>query len=434
MKRSFMGWGVSCLIALTRVGFCAEGDKPEAKPDVGGQSNVYLVIDLTQGAAKNTFPVRYLADVPSGGWTDEYKTTKLVLRRVPAGTFLMGSPNDELGRDSDEAQHAVTITKDFYIGVFEVTMRQWELVMGKPASGYHNLRKGNDFHYPSPAELPELHRRPVEQITFYEIRENPMTDAKEVSAALAESSPAPALEPKKPAADKNAESSATALLADEDDEPPDIESDQEREAREKQAANAKKAAQYALEQIMAQPSHDPNVDWPANSAVNPDSFFGKLRAKTMLAGLDLPTEAQWEYACRAGATTALNSGKALTQVWECPNLAEVGRYLLNVDSSEGWYYRYEPLGSAVVGSYAPNTWDLYDMHGNVWEWCLDWYEPLSSEPAVDPKGPATGKAHVLRGGDWDDRAKACRAANRGQGGVPSNKNAFFGFRAAMTAP
>ena len=351
MKRSLIGWGVSFLIALTTVGFCAEADKPEAKADVGGQTNVYLVVDLTQGAAKKKFPVRYLADVPAGGWTDEYKTTKLVLRRIPAGTFTMGSPADELGRDADEAQHSVTITKDFYIGVFEVTMKQWELVMGKPASGYSNLRKGNDFHGPSPAELPGIHRRPVEQITFYEIRENPMTDAT-----------------------------------------------------------------------------------PANSEVNPDSFFGKLRAKTMLAGLDLPTEAQWEYACRAGTTTALNSGKALTQVRECPNLAEVGRYLLNVDSSEGWYYRYSPLGSAAVGSYAPNKWDLYDMHGNVWEWCLDWYAPLSSAPAVDPKGPATGRARVVRGGGWDDRAKACRATNRGQGGVPSKKNAFFGFRAAMTAP
>jgi len=77
-------------------------------------------------------PVSYLLDIPVGGWTDEYKTTKMVFRRIPAATnaFLMGSPGDETGRHPDEIQHAVTLTKAFYIGVFTVTQRQWELVMG----------------------------------------------------------------------------------------------------------------------------------------------------------------------------------------------------------------------------------------------------------------------------------------------------------------
>ncbi len=84
-------------------------------------TNDYLVIDLLAGSNASNYPVSYLADIPAGGWTDEYKTTKLVLRRIPAGTFTMGSPSDELGRGSDETQHQVTLTEDFYMGVFEVT-------------------------------------------------------------------------------------------------------------------------------------------------------------------------------------------------------------------------------------------------------------------------------------------------------------------------
>lgn len=376
---------LSCVLAgLSLTAQAANLSTNWVETQAGTPTGPYLVIDLTprliavekQADPKTPpktvqgFVVSNLAAVPPGGWTDEYKTTRLVLRRIPAGTFMMGSPADEPGRDSDEAQHSVTLTQDFYIGVFEVTMRQWELVMGKPVPGHFRWPKGQQQHDPTPAELPDLHRRPVEMISFYEIRENPAGDAKD-----------------------------------------------------------------AKQKGTDTPSDDPTVDWPANNAVNPNSFFGKLRAKAMLAGLDLPTEAQWEYACRAGTTTALNSGKALTQELECPNLGAVGRYGFNVDPSEAWWYRkWEPTGTALVGSYAPNKWDLYDLHGNVWEWCLDWYAPLPSEAVTDPKGPAKGEARVLRGGSWEDRAKACRAANRGSTGFPSVKNGLFGFRVAMPAP
>lgn len=457
-KRMLLNLGA--VAGLTFAAQAADIKKTWVETDAASPTGPYLVIDLTSSKiavekqsdperppkTMEGFVVRNLDAAPAGGWTDEYKTTKMVLRRIPAGTFKMGSPADELGRDADEPQHAVTLTKDFYIGVFEVTMKQWELVTGKAVSGHTRCNISLRNFQEERANVRELDCRPVEMITFYEIRENPMTDREVARAILAKQAPAPepkqppAPDPKKGGADKKAAAGkrpgagAGPEGEAEDDLPgatPSELADQQREARQK----GKQAAVNALEAIMERPSDDPNVDWPANNAVNPNSFFGKLRAKTMLTGLDLPTEAQWEYACRAGTTTALNSGKNLTQWAECPNMTELGRYMANHDPSEWfWSKRWDRLWSAVVGSYAPNPWGLYDMHGNVWEWCLDWYGPLSAEAATDPKGPVTGQTRVVRGGGWDDRAKACRSANRGPAGDPEGKNPFFGFRVTLSLP
>ena len=93
---------------------------------------LYMVIDLSGGSNAMKYPVSYLDAVPSGGWSDVYKTTKIVLRRIRKGSFVMGSPNGEEGRyREDEVQHKVTLSKDFYIGVFEVTQKQYTLIMGK---------------------------------------------------------------------------------------------------------------------------------------------------------------------------------------------------------------------------------------------------------------------------------------------------------------
>ncbi|MDX9978599.1 MAG: SUMF1/EgtB/PvdO family nonheme iron enzyme, partial [Lentisphaeria bacterium] len=116
----------------------------------------YLVIDLSAGPEAASYPVSYLDAVPAGGWTDEHKTTKLVLRRIPAGTFTMGSPAGELGRNTGEAQHQVTLTKDFYIGVFEVTQKQYERVMGTWPSYFNNTTYRD--------------ARPVEQVSWNDIR------------------------------------------------------------------------------------------------------------------------------------------------------------------------------------------------------------------------------------------------------------------------
>lgn len=114
----------------------------------------------------------------------------------------------------------------------------------------------------------------------------------------------------------------------------------------------------------------------------------------------LPTEAEWEYACRAGTETAYAFGDDLTalQANFCQENVSV------------------PQPTLPVGMYPPNAWGLYDMHGNVWEWCSDWYglDYYSTSPAMDPKGPAKGTHHVLRGGSASVMGYECRSAIRGE--------------------
>ncbi|MEI6150215.1 MAG: formylglycine-generating enzyme family protein [bacterium] len=302
----------------------------------------YMAIDVSGGTGATTYPVTYyrtLADVPGGANSDAYKTTNILMRLIPKGTFTMGSPSDELGRYGEETQHDVTLTKDFYLGVFEVTQRQWELVMTNKPSYFNKAT-----YYAT---------RPVEQVSYYDIRENP--------------------------------------------------------------AN----------------SDDPAADWPANSAVKATSFMGKLRAKTGLTGFDLPTESQWEYASRAGTATALNSGYNLTNTVSDPRMSEVGRYWDNGGS--GYQLNSDTsVGTAKVGAYQPNQWGLYDMHGNVWEWCLDWYWTYPGTVS-DPKGAASGAGRVLRGGSWAREAYRCRSAIR-YDYDPGFPNRGIGFRACCASP
>ena len=146
---------------------------------------------------------------------------------------------------------------------------------------------------------------------------------------------------------------------------------------------------------------------------NPNNFYGSDSDKVRwmvkwnknAKGYRLPTEAEWEYACRAGTTTAFNTGDYLT-----PEQANYNSNVIGIDRRE----------AKTVGSFAPNKWGLYDMHGNVGEWCWDLYDDdededeyyYSSSPAKDPAGPYSGVGRVIRGGAWNIFASALRSAHR----------------------
>ena len=269
----------------------------------------YLVIDISGGPSAASWPYRYTSDAPLVQ-SNACKTTELWLRYIPAGTFTMGSPESEYGRGTREVAHEVTLTKDFYIGVFELTEKQYELITG-------NEQYGEETY-------------PVVNVVYDKLR------------------------------------------------------------------GTEKGAQ-----------------WPASDEVDENSFMGIIRAKTGLR-FDLPTEAQWEYACRATTTTAFNNGKNLDD--EDLNLAEIAYYAENAG------------GRNKVGTLKPNLWGLYDMHGNVWEWCLDWYtDNLGTDPVVDPVGQTEGYEKTLRGGSFNDGASACRSAYRAHTETDHNMDRL-GFR------
>ena len=236
-------------------------------------NDLFYVIDLSGGPAATRWPVSCLAAVPKGGWTDEYKTTKLVLRRIEKGSV------SGINGGIDGAVSSITIDKPYYIGVFEVTRAQYALMKGGTGDA-----------------------RPQE-ISYNTLRGT----------------------------------SAGAL-------------------------------------------------YPDSTAVDATSVIGILRTKTGLTTLDLPTEAQWEYACRAGTTSDYNNGGSTEA-----DLATLGRYSGNWNDGRGGFSG----GVTTVGSYAPNRWGLYDMHGNVYEWCLEWY--------------FQGHYRALRGGCYHSDAGACRS-------------------------
>ncbi len=225
---------------------------------------------------------------------------KMDLVLIPAGKFLMGSPETEQERDTNETQHEVTITNPFYMAKCETTQEQYEAIIG-----------GNPSSFKSP-------KNPVEQ-----------------------------------------------------------------------------------------------VSWDTAQ-----TFCLKLSAKYGKA-VRLPTEAEWEYACRAGTRTAYHTGDSVE------DLARAGWYLnLNGAVSRSTH----PVGQKAV-----NAWGLYDMHGNVWEWCQDWYGEYPAGSATDPQGAAQGALRVVRGGSRICVPPGCRSAYRNRSG-PGSRNVDLGFRVVVGAP
>ena len=249
----------------------------------------------------------------------------LVMHKIPAGVFIMGSPPDEPGRSNNENQHQVTLTKAFYIGRYEVTQDQYFAIMNTNPSYF-----------------------------------------KEGAAASV-----------KPTASAN----------------------------------------YPVESVHY------NVVTTANTG-----FLAQIN--TQLASqlpssyrFDLPTEAQWEYACRAGTATSLNSGKKITDAMEnCPNLAEVGWCYHN------WGKNNDKIHS--VGGKLPNAWGLYDMHGNAFEWCKDMFADYPTGAVIDPFGDS-GSDPIQRGGGWNSRPKYCRSAYRGSYRLSDPPNTLSGFRLVL---
>jgi formylglycine-generating enzyme required for sulfatase activity len=232
---------------------------------------------------------------------------KLLL--IPKGTFMMGSPESEEGHQrNNETQHEVTISKDYYLGVYEVTQAQYEKVMGKNPSLFQGAIVGNEN-----ADLP------VDNVSWDDVVEfcKKLSDLPE----------------------------------------------------EKKA--------------------------------------GRMYR--------LPTEAEWEYACRAGSKTAYSFDD------EEGLLPEYG-----------WFSRNSSRRTHTVGLLEPNAWGLHDMHGNVWEWCSDWYEEYPKGAVSDPTGPKEGSDRVIRGGSWDYEAAHCRSANR-NGRDPSFRFDYYGFRVALSS-
>lgn len=273
----------------------------------------YMVVDLTSNSTGDSCAVSYLSEAPESGWTDEYKTDKLVLRWVAPGEFVMGSPKDEFARfEPHETQHGVVLSKGFWIGVFKCTQAQWKNVMGENSGGG------------------ERGKMPKARVSYVDLRGN-----------------------------------------------------------------------------------QKGLSWPEVGEVDESSFFGALQAKTGLK-FDLPTDAQWEYACRAGTTNALYNGASLQKRGH--------------DESIDCLARHFSPSPVPVGSLLPNPLGLYDMYGNGWEWIRDrCVGDLGTARVVDPVGPAVGDARVARSCGWGNNAYCCRSANR-HFGDPKSRYFDYGFR------
>jgi formylglycine-generating enzyme required for sulfatase activity len=192
--------------------------------------------------------------------------------------------------------------------------------------------------------------------------------------------------------------------------------DDEKPMHKVQISKAFEMGKYQVTQALweavmgGNPSHFKGANLPVEQVSWNDAqeFIKKLNAKNDGYVYRLPTEAEWEYACRAGTT---------------------GDYAGNLDKM-GWYDKNK---TNLVGGLNPNAWGLYDMHGNVWEWCWDWFDSgyYGKSPDVDPKGPGSGSYRVGRGGGWKNFAARCRSAHRSHD-TPSTRSHDLGFRLVRT--
>ena len=269
-------------------------------------TGTYLLTYTVQDGAGNTATATRTVTVVGNRTVDLNATVAMDMIWCPPGTFTMGSPTTEAGREADrEDEHNVSLTQGFYLGKYELTQAQYEAVM-TGVTGNRNATPSNWHGNPD---------RPVEKVSW-------------------------------------------------DD------------------------AQVFLTRLNAQQAGNLPAGW---------SYV-------------LPTESQWEYACRAGTTTKYSWGDSIAST--------------NANYSSSGYSQ-----TRDVGLYAANPWGFFDMHGNVWEWTADWYQAAypTGNPVVDPSGPASGSQRVLRGGSWSLDGARLRSAKRGHN-TPSRRNYDHGFR------
>ncbi|MBR4171228.1 MAG: acyl carrier protein [Kiritimatiellae bacterium] len=294
---------------------------------------------------------------------------KMEFRWCPPGTFEMGSPMSESGRDGREVRHRVTLTKGFWMGRFPVTREQWDSVMETNPSAGTMERKARDVV--------------IEQLGV---------DAGQVTRNASFVS------------DLGADSlDAVELVMGFEEEFGATISEEEAE----KLTTFGKVLDYLKSKGFADGEKQlpqQNVSWLSCQA-----FVEKVNAVTG-CGMRLPTEAEWEYACRAGTNTPYSGTGSLDGM--------------------GWYGGNSGNEPHPVGTKASNAWGLYDMHGNVCEWCADWYGDYPSRSVTDPVGPSQGTYRVIRGGSWKHDADLCRSASRSWGG-PGHRDHNLGFRVVL---
>jgi formylglycine-generating enzyme required for sulfatase activity len=183
---------------------------------------------------------------------------------------------------------------------------------------------------------------------------------------------------------------------------------------------------YALWEVFMEdnPSHFKGAALPVDNVSWDDAqrFISILNGMKPELQLCLPSEAQWEYACRAGTTTTFSFGDNIT-----PEQVNYDGTFPYRDGNKG-----ECRGRTIDSkALPPNQWGLYQMHGNVWEWCQDWYSPYPTETATDPQGSASGAYRVLRGGSWFYNGRDCRSASR-YINSPHARFDSVGFRLALS--
>jgi sulfatase modifying factor 1 len=279
--------------------------------------------------------------------------------RIPAGRFRMGSPKNEEGRDDDEEQHEVEVTRAFYLGKYEVTRGQFRAFV--EAVGYKTEAETDGLGGWGYDEETGNFKGPFWDPKTGEHNGGDKTDYSWRKTGFAQT-----------------------------DEHPVV-----------------------------------NVSW--NDAV----AFCRWLAQKSGKAVRLPTEAEWEYACRAGTTTRFSSGDDAETLADVGNVADGTAkkkfsYWTTIQAEDGYVF------TAPVGKFRPNKFGLFDMHGNAWEWCQDWYGPYNGLELKDPlrTEKVDYTARVLRGGSWSNQSRHCRAALR-YWDAPAFRNYTYGFRAAF---